>query len=106
MIRRSLRALAAASSLAASMAWGDLPVVPGEPAVPPATIPARLHLPAPKARSSLELPPVAEDEMAKVRNANPRMREKRAQRVVIGVVRTAADAASLADARQMPWSPV
>ena len=107
----NLRFFLAAASLvlAAAPALAQLPVVKGEPALTPKSLPAaQLRLPAGAPVVRAQLAPVTEAELASVRAANARDATKAsARRVVVGVVRTAESAPTvIATASTMRWAPV
>jgi hypothetical protein len=108
MILRTFLA-AVAMFLAAAPAVAQLPVVKGEPALTPKTLPVgQVRLPAgtPIVRASLA--PVTEAEVASVRAANGRDATKAsARRLVIGVVRSAESTPPvIASAATLRWAPV
>ena len=102
VIRRWLRNAAYALALGAA-AFAQAMSVPGEPSLTPkATAPApALHLPSSEA-VRVRLSPVADTELQRLRNANAHVEK----RLNVGVVRSAAAAAALPKARDVPWHSV
>jgi hypothetical protein len=100
----AIRLLLGGALFAALSALGQMPSVPGEPALAPKAVAEqpKLRL-APQAAPLVVLSPVADSELSGMRAANRRMQEKR---VVIGIVRKPDASFTLPSARDLAWIAV
>ncbi len=108
MILRILLA-AAAIALGVAPAAAQLPMIKGEPALTPKSLPAgQIRLPAGTPVVRANLPPVTQAELASVRAANQRdVTKQSARRIVVGVERTTeATPTVIATAATLHWARV
>jgi lysyl endopeptidase len=100
---KTIRLLLGGALFAALSALGQMPSVPGEPALGPKTAAEapKLRLP-PGNTPKVILSPITDGELAGLRATNQRLQK----RVAIGVVRSLDDGAPLPSARDLSWTAV
>jgi lysyl endopeptidase len=100
---RTIRLALGGALFAALSALGQMPSVPGEPALGPKTAAEapKLRLP-PENAPKVILSPITDGELAGLRQANQRMQK----RVAIGVVRSLGEGEPLPSARDLSWTAV
>jgi lysyl endopeptidase len=100
---KTTRLLLGVALFAALSAMGQMPSVPGEPALGPKTAAEQPQLRlSPRSAATVVLSPVTDSELAGVRAANRRMQK----RVAIGIVRKLGEGEPRPSARDLSWTAV